>query len=101
MTDIVERLGAWVVNDSAELSDDDLNEAADEIVRLRAELRRAHIDNAAAWGQPQVQAEEVARLRALIAEWAEADTTSDESPTVEGMERFVAARLALRKEANR
>lgn len=35
MNDIVERLRAWVVNDSAELSDDDLIEAADEIVRLR------------------------------------------------------------------
>lgn len=37
MNDIVERLRAWVVNDSAELSDDDLIEAADEIVRLRAD----------------------------------------------------------------
>lgn len=98
MTDILERLvtlvacGAFGSGDAAVML-----EAADEIVRLRAELRHTHIDNAAAWGQPQGQAEEVERLRALITEWAEADRGEAEG----SYDRFREAVRALRREANR
>lgn len=84
MTDIVERLRAWAANDSAELSDEDLTEAADEIVKVRDERDAALTDNA--------------RLRALITGYVEA-TAPPWDP-----KKATRARLAydaLREEANR
>ena len=95
MTDIVERLMSAVSLAAGRSSDERamMNEAADEIVRLRGELENVQRDRMA-----QVDNE---RLRELIKEWAEADSANDFMANDTAAIRYARAMEALRQEANR
>lgn len=96
MTDIIDRLTHEIDYARGILIEDALcamEDARDEIVRLRGELENVERDRMA-------QAENE-RLRALLAEWAEADSANDFMANDTAAIRYARAMEALREEANR
>lgn len=96
MTDIIDRLTHEIDYAQGILIEDALcamEDARDEIVRLRGELENVQRDRMA-------QAENE-RLRALITEWAEADSANDFMANDTAAIRYARAMEALREEANR
>ena len=124
MTDIIDRLTHEIDYAQGILIEDALcamEDARDEIVRLRGELENVERDRMA-----QVEVErlrqdvqfwtdearkfkessrhnyaECARLRALVAEWAEADSANDFMANDTAAIRYARAMEALREEVNR
>lgn len=96
MTDIVDRLTHEIDYAQGILIEDALcamEDARDEIQRLRGELENVQRDRMA-----QV---EVERLRALITEWVDAYADAQWNPIAAAHHRLMAADAALREEANR
>ena len=131
MTDIVERLRdharAWghaitqEAADQIELLQFDLHEARREAEYLRGELANVDRDRMAQAEVERLRQDvqfwtdetqkfkessrhnyaECARLRALVAEWAEADSANDFTANDTAAIRYAQAMEALREEANR
>lgn len=96
MTDIIDRLTHEIDYAQGILIEDALcamEDARDEIVRLRGELENVKRDRMA-------QAENE-RLRGLIKEWASAELDNDFMHNDTAATRYVRAMDALREEANR
>lgn len=78
-----------------------IGEAADEIMRLRLEVELQKDDILRYQQANAYNSGEAARMRALIAEWAEADSANDFMADDTAAIRYARAMEALREEANR